>query len=194
MSEEPNRSSTISPALVALAGWIIPGSGYLLLHQWARGLTIGITILALFFFGLLIGGVRCLDVPGYDAHGKKEFIWLEVSSDRTVARQGTSVPEPEDRERFTVEDVKWALTARPIDEIRAKPWSIAQIMFGPLDLLCDWWSIKVSPTDVASAASAGVRSHSRVNELGVLYTAVAGMLNLLAMIDSSHRAARSEEE
>jgi hypothetical protein len=67
-------------------------------------------------------------------------------------------------------------------------------MFGPLDLLCDWWSIKVSPTDVASAASAGVRSHSRVNELGVLYTAVAGMLNLLAMIDSSHRAARSEEE
>ncbi len=35
-------------------------------------------------------------------------------------------------------------------------------------------------------------SHSRVNEIAVLYTAVAGMLNLLAMIDASHRANHSE--
>ena len=32
----------------------------------------------------------------------------------------------------------------------------------------------------------------RVNEIGVLYTAVAGMLNLLAVIDASHRAAQAE--
>ena len=33
------------------------------------------------------------------------------------------------------------------------------------------------------------KSHSRLWEIGTLYTAVAGMLNLLAIIDSSHRAA-----
>jgi hypothetical protein len=32
-----------------------------------------------------------------------------------------------------------------------------------------------------------VRSHSRTNELGTLYTAVAGMLNLLVIIDAAGR-------
>jgi hypothetical protein len=31
-----------------------------------------------------------------------------------------------------------------------------------------------------------------VNELGVLYTAIAGLLNLLAIIDSAHRAGHKE--
>jgi len=31
-------------------------------------------------------------------------------------------------------------------------------------------------------------SHARVYEIGVLYTAVAGMLNLMAIIDSAYRA------
>jgi hypothetical protein len=30
---------------------------------------------------------------------------------------------------------------------------------------------------------------SRLGEIGTLYTAIAGMLNLLAIIDASHRAA-----
>jgi hypothetical protein len=37
-----------------------------------------------------------------------------------------------------------------------------------------------------------VLSHARVNEIGTLYTAVAGMLNLLAIIDSAYRSARQE--
>ena len=49
MSDQSSRSSKPSPALVALAAWIIPGSGYLFLKEKARGLTIGITILVLFF-------------------------------------------------------------------------------------------------------------------------------------------------
>ena len=37
-------------------------------------------------------------------------------------------------------------------------------------------------------------SHARVNEIAVLYTAVAGMLNLLVIIDSAARASRDPDD
>ena len=128
-------------------------------------MTIGITILTLFFMGVLVGGIRVLDVPGYDVHGVK----------RMAAGQ-------------------WALIEHPIIEVRNRPWSIPQLMVGPIDLLCDAWSIAVSQhgDPLNPAAPIAARSHSHVNDLGVLYAAIAGMLNLLAIIDASHRAATPE--
>jgi hypothetical protein len=38
------------------------------------------------------------------------------------------------------------------------------------------------------------KSHARLAEIGTLYTAVAGMLNLLAIIDSSYRASQEHGE
>ena len=60
-----------------------------------------------------------------------------------------------------------------------KPWFVGQILAGPVAL-------------VAAAIGRGegfVTTHARINEIGTLYTAVAGMLNLLAIIDAAHRAA-----
>src|SRR5687767_12111229 len=51
------------PTLVALAGWVVPGGGYLLIGHRTRGIVIGVTILALFVFGILIAGVRVVDAP-----------------------------------------------------------------------------------------------------------------------------------
>ena len=34
---------------------------------------------------------------------------------------------------------------------------------------------------------------ARIGEIGTLYTAIAGMLNLLAMIDAGHRAQHQKE-
>jgi hypothetical protein len=197
MSAEPNTPLTRSPFLVALAAWIIPGAGYFLLRQRARGLTIGISVITLFVLGLLVGGVRLLEVPGFNAHGAKTYSYVVVQ--RRDGRQFavshiTDKPIPPDMP--DVLDSGWTLQKHPLDEIRSKPWSIAQIMVGPMNLLADWWAIRVSePADPEdpSKGPIGARSHSRVNELGVLYTAVAGMLNLLAIIDASHRAGHTEE-
>jgi hypothetical protein len=54
------------------------------------------------------------------------------------------------------------------------------------------WSVwAADPSNGPSGAeSPGATSHSRINEIGVLYTAVAGMLNLLAIIDAASRAER----
>ena len=47
--------------LVALAGWIIPGGGYLLIKEFARGLIIFVTITLLFCLGIYIGSIGIVD-------------------------------------------------------------------------------------------------------------------------------------
>jgi hypothetical protein len=135
----PKRSNMPAP-VVALASWLVPGAGYVLIGQRGRGVTIGVTILALFVLGLLIGGMKV----------------VEPSSDYMSA---------------------------PLKAIMDKPWFIGQFLAGPISLI------------VANIAggSGYLVTHSRINEIGTLYTAVAGMLNLLAVIDATSRAAQGEE-
>jgi len=130
--------SSVPAPVVALVTWVLPGSGYWLIGQRARGLTIGITIIVLFVLGLLIGGMRVVDPPP-------------------------------------------AFFSNPVSAITDKPWFVGQILAGPMTLLTA--SISNSPEYFSS--------HSRVNEIGTLYTAVAGMLNLLAIIDAAYRAGHS---
>jgi hypothetical protein len=73
-------------------------------------------------------------------------------------------------------------------EIANKPWYVGQFLAGPMCLIASSTSIdqsrKIEPNGNASVP----RSHSRIYEIGTLYTAIAGMLNLLAIIDASYRA------
>ena len=160
----------VPPPLVALASWVVPGAGYVLIGHVARGVTIGATILVLFVLGLLMADIRVIDVPGYDDSGQRVLV-------ETV--QGKP-PVP----------VKtWALRVRPVQEIFAKPWFIPQVLTGPICLISAKYSLLAAePTNPGSIYPKVPRSHARVAEIGTLYTAVAGMLNLLAMIDAAHRA------
>src|SRR5205814_996685 len=63
--------------VVAIAGWLVPGAGYFLIGEKLRGIVIGFTILSLFIFGLLLAGVRVIDLPGFDDTGHKQFIELQ---------------------------------------------------------------------------------------------------------------------
>src|SRR5687767_14271216 len=143
MPPTPSNKFVMPAPVVALAAWLLPGLGYFLIGQRARGLTVCVTILLLFASGLLIGGVRVVD----------EF------------DEYTSV-------------------AKVID----KPWYMGQILAGPVALTTAKEAKRVDDYKRPVFAS----SHSRVNEIGTLYTAVAGMLNLLAIIDAADRAARKE--
>ena len=130
-----HSSTSVPPPIVALATWVVPGSGYWLIGQKARALTVGISIVCLFVLGLLIGGMKVVEAP----------------------------PD---------------MLKSPVNAVSQKPWFVGQILAGPITLI---------------ASSIGhdegyFASHSRVNEIGTLYTAVAGMLNLLAIIDAAYRA------
>lgn len=66
--------------------------------------------------------------------------------------------------------------------ILQKPWFIGQVLAGPVTLISNFianhWGSTGAPF-----------SHARIWEIGTLYTAIAGMLNLMAIIDSSYRSA-----
>jgi hypothetical protein len=130
------------PPLVALAAWLLPGSGYWLIGQKTRGMVIGITIVAMFMLGVLIAGIRVVEAP--DLGGPGSFM----------------------------------------SRVLQKPWFIGQVLTGPMGIgsayLCDLAE--------KSVQFKSIQSKSRIAEIGTLYTAVAGMLNLLAIIDSAHRA------
>ena len=153
-----------TPAMIALYGWVLPGLGYWVIGQRSRGVTIGVTVLVLFLLGLLIGGVRVIEVP-------------------TFSRTGVSAPG---RQGEQTGGYLWR-------EITSKPWSVAQVMMGPAAIAGGMVSVKAAAAGASSGGYSRGESHARINEIAVLYTAVAGMLNLLAIIDAAHRAAKLSE-
>jgi hypothetical protein len=154
-SEEPAIPPPVP--IVALAGWCVPGLGYLLIGERARALFSGVSIVLIFLLGILIAGVRCVDVPGYSEVG-------------TLRRMPSGDP---------------AVRAAPFRSLVDKPWYIPQILAGPMTIGASIWSVNIS-ADYPKATA-------RLWDIGTLYTAVAGMLNLLVIIDAAHRAARIRE-
>lgn len=213
----PNAAPAVSTAasshapkppapLVALAAWLLPGAGYWLIGQRARAITVGATIITLFLAGTLIGGVRAIQVPGYGEEGGK----LYVNRERDELSDGRRVIVDRVREHRvggTQPDGEPVVTnlGALLRDVGNKPWAICQVMTGPVAFVGGAASVRASRPvetledrdgedgDVVTrqlGAAPGVLSHSRVNEIAVLYTAVAGMLNLLAIIDASARAGR----
>jgi hypothetical protein len=134
-----------SPPVVALAGWVLPGLGYWLIGQRGRAITCGVTILLVFFGGILIAGVRVVQAPD-----------MSSGSGNTFQR------------------------------ILQRPWFIGQVLTGPLGITAAVISDKLA----ASPTYGKIETKARLAEIGTLYTAVAGMLNLLTIIDAAHRAGR----
>ncbi|MDB5322530.1 MAG: hypothetical protein JWN40_4161 [Phycisphaerales bacterium] len=162
MSAPRNPTFLPPPPLVALASWLIPGAGYWLIGQRVRGLVIGVTILLLFAVGLLIGGIRVVDSPLMESVEQR----TERLNEEAIALRNNSSYRP------------------PTLPVRAlqKPWFIGQVLAGPVSLVTNY-------IGVTWGGDRGVPfSHARVNEIGVLYTAVAGMLNLMAIIDAAYRS------
>jgi hypothetical protein len=48
--------SGVSPAMVLLAGWLVPGAGHLLLGKWVRASVLAVSILAMFAIGIALNG------------------------------------------------------------------------------------------------------------------------------------------
>jgi hypothetical protein len=227
-----SRVLTSSPLLVALASWILPGAGYLLIGQRGRALGVGITIILLFIAGLLIGGVRVIEVPGYSSiDGKKQMITMtapavnprtgQVYVDRSgnEIMQPIMVPELDPQTGKPVEDPitnsvkkeplkRWSLLVSPLNEIRDKPWSVPQAFTGPIAIaagICSVNAAEIDPRtmkvdsdtgnpDPKTGTPFGAVTHARINELGSLYLSVAGLLNLMAIIDATWRASHLNEK
>ncbi len=49
-------ATTLSPLLVLLAGWLIPGAGHLLLKKWIRAALLFVSIVLMFVIGVTLQG------------------------------------------------------------------------------------------------------------------------------------------
>jgi hypothetical protein len=207
--ESTNRTAAPSPPLVALLGWVLPGGGYLLLGQYGRAMGVGITIIVLFLLGLLIGGIRVIEVPGYDvATGEPAMTTMMMqpidpkTNKPAVDSRGQQIVEPA-RDPVTGDPIKkWSMEISPLNEIRDKPWSVPQVLAGPMAIISGYFSVQAAAENPNGAmnhatgkrAPYGELSHSRVNEISSLYLSVAGLLNLMAIIDAAWRASHMNEQ
>jgi hypothetical protein len=198
--------TTISPLLVGLIAWLIPGSGYFLLRERLRAVAVFFSVVILFILGILIGGIRIMDPPGWGQYGYQIQIvehpingHYELSRFDPISREQTTKPSLEG-DRILAS----ALFNSPTSEVGEKPWYVGQILCGPITLIASAISVAEARPDENAISAYGPiglapvesvpASHSRSWEIGTLYTAVAGMLNLLAVIDSTFLAATPAEE
>jgi hypothetical protein len=174
---------------------LIPGGGYFLIGERTRAITSGVAIVALFLAGILVGGIRIMDPPGWGQYGymtqlvqrfDRRHQQLADDYSRIEPSSADESREPSDDDRD--QPAGPALLRQPIAELGDKPWYVGQILCGPLTLLASAVSVSAAHPAPGSGLETWPSSHSRSWEIGALYTAVAGMLNLLVIIDSAHRA------
>lgn len=208
------ESKSQSPALVAVAGLVLPGLGYILGGERKRGIIVGLTLLLMFLGGILIAGIRVFEVPGYNEDGRK--VYLEYYPMREgLYRKSTTKPairiqlmdarnpggsrlatvfrrdhdgviSQEVTAEFPVAPAQWLLLDNFRGEIANRIWFVPQALMGLPTAVAGYFSISAAQAEVP-------RSHARLAEIGTLYTAVAGMLNLLVVIDAACRCGRREQ-
>lgn len=184
MTTAPSMTYDQSPterAVATLAAVALPGAGHAYLGETRRAILIACGVLGLFFGGLLIGGIDVVD-------RKEDFVWflgqglvgpiafgadyyhqnfLKVrDTDRGGLRSAYSyeIRHPENARAIPVRHFE---TGEPIQFEDPKT---KQIRLG-------------TPADRPPNS----KSIGRVNELGTLMSAVAGMLNLICIIDAATR-------
>lgn len=165
---EPERLAPVA----AIAAWVLPGAGHYLHGDRRRALLIALGILGLTVMGLFIGGIDCVD-------RREDPIWfagqvlvgpIVLGVDQVNQTIGKVHERVNIRTRAGVQQVDKYRSPRP-DEVRDPA------------------------TGRARAAAPGqgpllTKSLGRMNELGTLFIAIAGMLNLIAIIDAGMHAPR----
>lgn len=132
-------------------------------------------VITLYLLGLLVAGIRVIEVPGYATDGTQI---------RLIRGQ---IIRPSDSQQYP--NAGWIITSGGfVSEIASKPWFVAQILAGPLSLGSAALSVFL-----AQQGPDFPRPHAPMETVGTLYTAIAGMLNLMVLIDSAYRAGLPRE-
>jgi hypothetical protein len=79
-----------------------------------------------------------------------------------------------------------AMRGNPLAALLSRPAFMGQVLAGPIGVGSAWISARAAQVPGWRDSSA----RARLGEIATLYTAIAGMLNLMAMIDAGYRAGR----
>lgn len=130
-------NTTARMVIAALATWLLPGLGHLLIGDRTRGVAFIIVITLTFWTGVAVGGVKN--------------------------------------------------TVSPVDRTL---WFAGQICAGGHSLAALAWAGRIENPHKSGKPAVGVIGYGRSEEVSVVYTAIAGMLNILIILDVLVRAER----
>lgn len=167
--ESRRRPDDVKPRVnlpAAALAWILPGLGHWVLGYKKRAAAIGAGVLSLYFAGLLVGGVDVIDRRG-------DFWWY---CGQFIVGPITPAIDAWIGAQLVYEDREGHPYSQPL-----KPWPAD---LAPDDPFFERYNLEYDP-DYRPAFSTSL---ARVNEVGTLYTTIAGMLNLLAILDCVYMA------
>lgn len=159
MRREPESIQPI-PAILTL---ILPGLGYLWYRQTARAVYAFIGIAGLFFGGLLIGGIDVVD-------SRESKYWFYVQALNPVAA-------------FSVDRLHQSFKGYEVRAGQTSPNFYRKPEFGERVQFDPSRGERVIVSDPSAGSPSPRRSIGRVWEVGSLYVALAGMLNLIVFLD-----------
>lgn len=169
------------------ATWALPGLGHVLLGQPRRGAAIAAGVLGLFLGGLLLGGIDTVD-------RREDRLWFFVHALTGPVAFGADWIN---QNRFKAWALEVNVAGRPEavyrsgyqGEVRVtqaqdgrRPWPTEQRM--------PQWG---DASQFGGSPSAG-KSIGKVNEVALLMCALAGMLNLVALLDALFNRRRPEAD
>ncbi len=155
--------------LAVLLGWLLPGLGHVLIGKAARGVILGVTILMIYLGGIFIGGIGVIDSQSPEAEdgGKRPLALWFLGQALIAPSLGLNIYNHHLQEVYR-------------DEVLSEEYSENDAWYPFVD----------------TAKAPYEPSFSKTHEQGLLYTSLAGLLNLLVLIDLvflEHRAGATEE-
>ncbi|MCA9278253.1 MAG: hypothetical protein H6815_06300 [Phycisphaeraceae bacterium] len=171
--EAPREGFDIAAGLLAV---VFPGLGHFVFRERWRGITAMIGVMGLFLSGLLVGGIDCVDK-------REDRIWFIGQALVGPAAFATNwyhqnMLKVHDGNTFRTawpHEIRDPKTHRPIQvrhETTGQPMEFVDPKTGQTRLGTD----KDMPPNT--------KSISRINEIGTLMATLAGMLNLIVILDA----------
>lgn len=173
----PQATQTSFDPLAGLAAVILPGAGHLVRREPRRAVLIAIGILGLFFGGILVGGIDVID-------SREDRVWFFGQA--LVGPLAFGVDALHQNHFKVIDPVDKKLRSAKPNEARNPVTHVAiPITIDPKSgVPTASYSDQGQTVTISPAAPPNIKSLSKVNELGTLMATLAGMLNLIIIIDA----------
>lgn len=199
----PHDQTVFNPA-AGLAAILVPGAGHWVRGERKRAVLIGTGVLGLFLGGILIGGIDVIDsredkvwffgqaMVGPIAFGV-DYLHQHAFKGIPTGR-GTPIEVSPIDGKWHVDESRLAAaresarSAYPYETRQSLPVTVETLSADgraregrvvSLPLLTG------TPEEPASAPPPNIKSLSKVNELGTLFATIAGMLNVIVIVDAA---------
>ena len=183
MSTTPTTQTGFDP-LAGVAAVVFPGAGHLVRREPRRAVLVAGGILGLFFGGIFVGGIDVID-------SREDRVWFFGQAIVGPLAFGVDYLH---QHRFKVVDpngraLRTALPNEARNPVDGSPLAIRVDQNGvPTATYVDGGKT----VTIAPARPPNIKSLSKVNELGTLMATLAGMLNLIMIIDAMFPTLRRE--